>query len=79
MARLQRENTDLREEGERMAARLTAERDRSAAAEAERSRAAASAAADQSRCSDLQTELATANEVRSPCTDLCTVSESFPW
>ncbi len=68
VARLQRENTGLQEEGGRTAARLTAERDRCAAAEAERSAAAASAVAEQSRCSDLETELATANEVRTPCT-----------
>ena len=71
MARLQRENTGLREESGRTAVRLTAERDRCATAEAERSAAAASAAADQSRCSDLETELDTANEVRTPCAYMC--------
>ena len=64
MARLQREITSLREEGERTAARLTAERERCAAAEAERSCLVTSAAADQSRCSDLELELTTANEAR---------------
>ena len=64
MARLQRENADLREECERTAARLAVERERCVDAEAARARLAAQAAVDQSRCNDLELELATTNEVR---------------
>jgi hypothetical protein len=64
VARLQRENADLREECERTAARLAAERERCVDAEAARARLAAQAAVDQSRFSDLELELATTNEVR---------------
>jgi len=78
VVRLQREITGLREEGERTAARLAAERNRCAAAEAERSAVAASAAAEQGRCADLETELATANEVRAPCTHTFRHCEGFP-
>ena len=71
VARLQRELADLREECERTAARLTAERERCVDAEAARVRLAAQAAVDHSRCSDLELELATTTEASTHCEMAC--------